>query len=168
MFSKDKFDKHFEPISEAADECTVTKEELNGEQKIMREIVDKVKKPTTYNGWEIIKMISEGQIAEGAEIEDVRYKYVYKYEDGDLYDNKYDDYIDTCLLINGRFKIIKPKRLVTYFEALDEKVNIRHKDWNKELSYTTPQNAISHLAKHENVEIKEMLTEKCWECEDND
>lgn len=158
FLNQQDFEERFETLIE--EECTIAK--LSKEDVKKKEAANK---QTTYKGWEIIKMISEGQIAEGTEIEDTTCDEVYTYENGFLYDNC-DYYIDTRSLAKGEFKIIKPRKLVTFKKALYDNLKIRHKTWS-DIEFTTPQNILNHYTKLSSTDILADLIgdSEVWEVE---
>lgn len=181
------FNEHFESIEDTywkgnkindvasasemvSEECTVTKEEAKSSNDTITEEMYK-ECSNTYNGWEIVKMFENGELLIGTEVighaKDCDFKHFFIVDNETVIrDQLTEEEISISFLVGCEFEIIKPNKFVSFTEALQQGLNIKHKDWDTEC--TTPQNILNHYTKMSNEDISKDLfgNEKVWEVQE--
>jgi hypothetical protein len=125
----------------------------NWSKELTNESVLKVEKPKTYKGWEILKMIDEGDLKEG-----------------DKYINNNDrEFIvgawlePTVKAFTTNTFTIKEKEYMSFEEAIKTGKKFKHKDWD---GYYNFIESIKKVSWKSDTHIDQMLEEKVWEVED--
>jgi hypothetical protein len=139
--------------------------ELYGDRKVY----EWIEEPKQYKGWEVLKMIDEGDLKEGSElISDYGYGYIVKKfgsQDNTLVlSNKSDSitYLQSPALQMRTF-IIKEKEYLNFDEARNSNKKFKYKDWN---SFMTIGDIMFKLCSdYHDAEITKLLNEKAWEVE---
>ncbi|MDF2804877.1 MAG: hypothetical protein K0S61_4782 [Anaerocolumna sp.] len=126
----------------------------NWSKELINESVLKVEESKTYKGWEILKMINEGELKDGD-------KYIRN--DSAIFEIGAGLQPNTKSWAKDTFTIPE-KEYMTFEEAIKHKKIFKYKDWE---CYRGVANAMSKLGTtYTNEEIEEMINEKAWEVEE--
>jgi len=127
-----------------------------------------LKKSNTYTGWQILKMIDEGQLKEDMKIiwhngEDIHREEFVLRNDRCLYSTKYHKEANISYFIHAigqGYFTIKEKEYVKFDEARNSGKRFKYKEWNE---YRYVGKVLYELSKRDNNTINRLMNEKAWE-----